>query len=249
MELSWSTFVLELVNFIVLVWILKHFLYEPVLSIIAKRRSDVEKSLSDANAQHEEAEKLKAQYENRLADWATEKKEAHSTLAREIDEERARRLSELRAALEQERQKAQAADQRRLEDLHEAAEHEALELGAKFATRLLGQSATPDLQAKLLELLLNEIRSLPPEKVPAFSPADGNAAGKIVVTSAFALSEPQRKQLQDALVKMVHAEAPVEFAEDPELLAGLRISVGSAVLGLNLLDELKGFARLSDEAG
>lgn len=249
MELSWSTFVLELVNFVVLVWILKHFLYKPVLAIIAKRRSDVEKSLSDAKARQDEAEKLQRQYENRLADWATEKKDAHASLAREMDEQRARRLSELRATLEEERRKAQAAEDRRLADLHEAAEHEALELGAKFAARLLGQSATPELQARLLELLLNELETLPPERVPAFSAADRSAPGRTVVTSAFPLPEPQRKRLHDVLTRMVHAEVPVEFTVDPQLLAGLRIAFGSAMLGLNLLDELSGFVRLSDDTG
>jgi len=48
LELSWSTFLLEIINFLVLVWILKHFLYKPVLDVIARRRSGIEKTLADA---------------------------------------------------------------------------------------------------------------------------------------------------------------------------------------------------------
>ena len=40
MELNWTTFALEAVNFMVLVWILKRFLYKPVLAAIAQRFSD-----------------------------------------------------------------------------------------------------------------------------------------------------------------------------------------------------------------
>ena len=42
MELSWSTFFLEIINFLVLVWILKRFLYKPVMDVIARRREGIE---------------------------------------------------------------------------------------------------------------------------------------------------------------------------------------------------------------
>ena len=54
MELNWSTFVLEILNFLVLVWILKRFLYKPVLAVIARRREGIEKSLAEARSLHED---------------------------------------------------------------------------------------------------------------------------------------------------------------------------------------------------
>ena len=56
MELSWSTFALEIVNFLVLVWILKHFLYKPVMDVIARRRADIESTLADAKTAQDEAD-------------------------------------------------------------------------------------------------------------------------------------------------------------------------------------------------
>ena len=52
MQFNWSTFVLEIINFVVLVWILKHFLYRPVLSLLEKRREKIEQSLSAATERH-----------------------------------------------------------------------------------------------------------------------------------------------------------------------------------------------------
>ena len=49
MELNWSTFVLEIVNFVVLVFILQRFLYRPVLAVIERRRKSVEDRLSEAH--------------------------------------------------------------------------------------------------------------------------------------------------------------------------------------------------------
>ena len=41
-------------------------------------------------------------------------------------------------------------------------------------------------------------------------------------------------------------EVSPRFEEDSDLLAGVRISIGSWTLGANLRDELEGFAELSD---
>ena len=51
MELSWPTFFLEIINFLVLVWILKRFLYKPVLEAIAHRKAVIDKTLVDAKRQ------------------------------------------------------------------------------------------------------------------------------------------------------------------------------------------------------
>ena len=99
MELSWSTFVLEIINFLALVWILKRFLYKPVLDIIARRRSAIEKTQADAATLMAAAEQLQDQYGGRLTEWERERQEARATLARELDDERARFEADYRLAV------------------------------------------------------------------------------------------------------------------------------------------------------
>ena len=67
MQIDATTFVLQLVNFVVLVWILHRFLYRPVLAAIDKRRAAIDKSMDDAKAVRGEAERLRTQFEGRLA--------------------------------------------------------------------------------------------------------------------------------------------------------------------------------------
>ena len=91
LELNWSTFLLEIINFLILIWILKYFFYKPVLNVIAHRRRNIEKSLNDANTLHGDAEALRTRYENRLSEWEKERQAAHMSLDKEIETERARR--------------------------------------------------------------------------------------------------------------------------------------------------------------
>ena len=50
MQIDWTTLVLEIINFLVLVWILKRFLYRPVMEAIAARQQRVEGKLAEARA-------------------------------------------------------------------------------------------------------------------------------------------------------------------------------------------------------
>ncbi len=85
MELSWSTFVLELINFLVLVWILKRFLYKPILEVIARRKAGIEQVRAEAEDLHASAEQLRQQYEGRLAAWNRERQQARDDLKRELE--------------------------------------------------------------------------------------------------------------------------------------------------------------------
>ena len=111
MALNWSTFAFEIVNFLILIWILQRFLYRPVLAVIAKRRSAIEKTLAEAQTLRLEAEALESQYRNRLAGWEQEKQSAREALGRDLQAERRHQLQTLHDTLAQERDKAQAVEQ------------------------------------------------------------------------------------------------------------------------------------------
>lgn len=247
MALNWTTFVLEIINFLVLVWILQHFLYKPVLAVIARRRESIKQSLDEAKKIHAEAEQMQRQYESRLSDWEQERRQARSKLQQEIEAERARRQQELENVLAEEREKAQVAEQRRQQDNLRKSEETALQHGAQFATRLLQAVAGPELETRLLELLLSELQQLPEQRRDALRAGWAEAPVEIRVSSAYPLAEEQRRRLQQALAEATGLAVPVQFDQDAELLAGLRITIGAWVLGANLRDELKSFADLAHD--
>ena len=245
MELNWSTFLLEIINFLVLVWILKRFLYQPVLDVIARRRNAIEAQLADARQLQEAAESLKAQYEDRLTDWEHERRQAKDTLAQQLDEERARQLSALQATLDQEREKSRVAEKRQLAEQQRAIEHQALQLGAAFSSRLLERTSGPQLEGRLLTLLLEELNGLSEQQTAGLRQQWGEPPQSIVVSIAFTLAAEQRQRLEVALRKISGLAVPVRFIHDETLLAGLHVVVGAWVLAANVRDELKGFAEFT----
>jgi F-type H+-transporting ATPase subunit b len=248
LELSWSTFLLEIVNFLVLIWILKRFLYKPVLNVIARRRSGIENQIAEASHLHEEAENLKRDYENRLADGDRERQQALNALAREIDEERSRQMAALQTTLAQEREKAQVAESRRRAEAVRETEYQAMQQGAQFAGRLLSLAACPELETRFAELLLEDLSALSGERITALRAQWGQAPEAIRVASVFPLQPDLQQRLESALRDATGLDLPVTYEQDPGLMAGLLVTIGAWALQVNLRDELKGFVELAHAA-
>lgn len=246
MELNWTTFFLEIINFLVLVWLLKHFLYVPVKGVIARRREGIEQQLAEADRTQQQAEVLLGKYENRLDDWEKERQEARQRLQREIDADRVRMLDELRQELDAEREKNAVLAEREIAEHRRECEIKALEMGGRFVSRLLEGVASEQLEAHLIELLLDELQSLPPEQHEALQ-VKGNRALTIEVASAFPLHEAQKKKLQQRFEKLISGTPAFEWREDRKLIAGVRITVGPWVIHANLNDELRAFSSLAHE--
>ena len=248
MELNWSTFVLEIINFLVLVWILKRFFYRPVLEVIARRRAGIEQTLAESRQLQTDAEALQTQYQERLADWEQERQRAREQLADEIEAERTRRLATLQSQLEQEQEKARVAEARRQADAVHKAEETALMQAAGFASRLLEPLAGPELEQRLLDLMLEQLSRLSDERIAALRNSCGRTAETIMVSSAWPLSETRRERLRQALTATMGSSLPLRFEQDSALLAGLRISIGAWQLSANLQDELKSLAEFAHDA-
>ncbi|TAJ26819.1 MAG: ATPase [Nitrospirae bacterium] len=242
MELDWSTFVLEIVNFLVLVWILTRFLYKPVLKVIGERKASIDKALTASEQVRAEAEALRQQYESRLGDWEREKERARSQLIEELTAERARSMAALRIQLDQERERARVVEERRAREVIQRAEETAITQGGQFAARLLSRLTGPELEAKIIDLFLADLQKLPDDRLQAIQTNVSGEEALLKVTSAFPLTPPQREALLGMLKKLTGQEVVCEFLDDKSLLAGVRISVGPWLLCADLQGELGFFA-------
>jgi F-type H+-transporting ATPase subunit b len=245
MALDWSTFALEIINFLVLVWILQRFLYRPVLATLAKRRAGVERVLDEARETEARASTLKSQFESRLADWEQEKAVARERFEADIAMERERQTEALAQALNAERERSAAQDTHRQETLKRELVAQASAQARRFAGALLTRVAGPELEARLVELFIEELGALPEERLSALR-AGQNGAGQGVFATAYPLTEAQRGRLANAVEARLRLRGHFDFIEDGGLLAGVRLSLGAWQLDFSVAGELGVFAEIGD---
>ena len=248
MEFNLSTFILEIINFLILIWILQRLFYKPLLEVIARRKQDIDQSLADAKKLHQEADELRSLYENRQKLWMQEKKAALNALHQQIEAEKSAQMDRLHAELEQERQKAKVSLTRQQQEIQQQAEKLALQNGARFAGMLLKQSASPELEARLFSLMLDSLKTLPEACTLCLQMLGTKKSVPIKVTSAFPLTVEQRHQLEQKLGSLINSPINFQYHQDEVLIAGLRMDIGAWVLHANLKHELTGFAEIAYES-
>lgn len=241
MELSWTTFVLEAVNFLLLVWLLKRLFYAPVKRAIAERRATVQKMLQDAEHAQHEAGNLKSKYEGRLQEWEQEKERQREEFRKELNDERNRQLKAIESSVRMEQEKAEARERKRAAERRANDQKQAVKQALEFTSRLLADLATQELEGSIVDLTVKHIAS-GAARLSAGSGLKAQEAGPVTVRSAYPLTETRRNILTAALKQQLGDTLPVIFEVDKGLLAGLEIAAGSYVLRANLRDELEYFS-------
>jgi F-type H+-transporting ATPase subunit b len=244
MQIDWTTFLLEILNFLVLVWLLKRFFYRPVLAVLDKRRAQVKEETDAASRMKQEAEALRVQFEARMKEWNQERERLKSAVDDELAKERERQRSEMKRALTEESEGMRAREQSEGAARKAAVKRQVEATVYAEAAAMLKRLASPALTESIAHLLLEDLGSLSGGELTQLRDAAEHLnEGAAEIMSAHPMPEPQRKTLAAALARAAGRTVSCGFGEDPQLIAGLRITVGECVLHANLADEMAFFRR------
>lgn len=244
MGFSWSTFFIQILNFIVLVWILTRFLYRPVTRAIATRQKAIQEELQRADEAKKQSEALSRQYESRLTDWEREKARLKAAFDQELSDERAKRETDLRASLQRERQQAEAVARAREAETGHRLQRRSAQDAAQFCARLLSRVASPELESKLVDAAIADMRAISDDQRASLSRAF-NGRTEVVVTTRYPLDDAHRATLTDELRRCLGRAPQTRFVQSDALVAGLRVDLGTMTLEGNLAGELRWFAQVS----
>ena len=98
MLIDWFTVLAQVVNFLILVWLLKRFLYRPILDAIDAREKRIAKELADADAKKAEAQKERDEFQHKNEEFDQQRAALLSKATDEAKAERQRLLDEARKA-------------------------------------------------------------------------------------------------------------------------------------------------------
>lgn len=242
MSVDWTSVVLQAVNFLVLVWILKRVLYGRVQALLEQRRAEVQRDLSAAAATRASAaaEREKAEAMARMA--ATEGDKALAEARTRAELERARLEAAARAAADEvlETGRKRLADER--EEAGRQLEEAAARLSVSLAERLLGELDRAAVGPLLLERALARLESLEPARVASLRSELG--AGEVTVALPAPLPEPERARVAARIAAKLGLEpARVAFAVEAEGPAAAEVRFPSSAVSFGWQGALERLAQ------
>ena len=240
MQIDWVTVAAQIVNFLILVWLLQRVLYRPLTRALKAREEAVNRSLHEAEAARETAEveaeahrdALRALEDTRLARLAAVTEEAEALRA-ELTETARGELAERRATWQAQLEHEKAAFLDRLR-------RRAGEAFVTLARRALADMADEDLVDRIARVFAQRLSELPPEEQEHLKSAAGHEA-KPVVLASFPLSPATRALVAAAVGRVVERDVAIDFREEPDLECGVVLAIGSRHVGWTLGEHLDAF--------
>jgi F-type H+-transporting ATPase subunit b len=238
MLIDWFTVLAQVVNFLILVWLLKRFLYRPILDAIDAREKRIAKELADADAKKAEAQKERDEFQHKNEAFEQQRAGLLSKATDEAKAERQRLLDEARQAadaLAAKRQEALRSEQR---SLYEALNRRARAEVFAIARKALGDLATTSLEERMGEVFARRLREMDAKANAGLGAALKSASAPGVVRSAFELPAEQRAVIQNAVNESFSADIPLRFETAPGLISGIELATDGQKVGWSISDYL-----------
>jgi len=244
MSIDWITVGAQIVNFLVLIWLLKRFLYRPILDGIDAREAEIAARMGEAAIIRKTAEAKEAEYKTQIADLSASRAEMLETARRDAEQERDAMLVQTRKRLakEQSERDAHRADEAReyTADLHKSGAAALLDLTRKA----LADLADETLEHRIALHAAAQFQGMADE----LQNAAGDSRDAVALTRD-PLPEDMKPRLRDDLAAILPGFT-LRFDVDPAQSPGLNLRLGGAQVGWTVDSYLNGLeAALEDRAG
>ena len=247
MLIDWFTVVAQALNFLVLVWLLKRFLYRPILNAIDAREKRIASELADADSKKSEAQKEHDEFQSKNKAFDEQRSALLNKAADEAKAEADRLLDDARKAsdaLSEQRREALTVETNNLKQvICRRTQDEVFAIARKALTDL----ATTSLEERLVEVFIRRLGEMEATMKTALSTAITASTGPAVVRSAFGLPAEQQALIQRALNETHAAKIQVRFDVAPELISGIEFTVGGQQVGWSIASYLTSLQKRADE--
>ncbi len=230
MLIDWFTVVAQAVNFLILAWLLKRFLYGPIIKVMQERRERLAKELARAREAREEADSRADKLSRERDDLDRKAREMLEQARVEAGARREEWLAEARVEIEARSRAWEEAVERERTALSGRVRRRIGEQVVRLSEKVLRDLAGDDLEARALGDFVSRLSWADPE---------AGLAGDVSVRTGFPLSQLALERLETSIREHFPECGKIKAAEDETLGFGIVMTAGDNKWEWNLASYLE----------
>jgi len=242
MSFNLTTFLFEVVNFVVLAAVLYRLLYKPLREAIAKRQEENARAREEAEKARQEAQALRQRLDIEAADMERQREESLRQAREQAEAERMKVLREAEQAGQRRQEEVRKALQLERAEALQSLRQEVVGMAVGLSERLLRQAADSSLHRQLILRLveaLDEVAGSERDRLRRnWHPED-----EAVLETANGVDDATLVHLNGAVASMLGRPASVALRHSPDLLSGVRLRLGGMLWDSSLSGQLEGVRR------
>ncbi len=238
MLIDWFTVLAQIVNFLVLVWLLKRFLYKPILSAIDAREKHVVDQLAEAASNKAEAERQLKDLRRKNEVFEQQRDDLLRQAASEARVERRKLIAEAREEADLLRVKRQEMLRNEQLNLNKEIIRRTQQEVFAIAHKALADLAGTKLDQRMAEIFISRLHELSGEERTRLIADFASSSRPATLRSAFGLPESQRTALESAIKEVFGKETQVLFETSPDLVSGIELAADGHKVAWSIADYL-----------
>jgi F-type H+-transporting ATPase subunit b len=236
--IDWYTVAAQALNFLILVWLLKRYLYQPVLDAISAREQRIAMQLADVASKEAAATTEREEFQRKYAEFESQRSALLVTATAEAKAERERQLELVRKDADALRSRLQESLSHERQALSDEIIRRTRDEVLAIARKTLAELATTSLEECMSRVFMDRLRALSAEDRKLLGAAIEAASGTAIVRSAFELPAQQRTAIEQAISEIRGAAVHVSYESVASLISGVELSAGGRKLAWSIADYL-----------
>ena len=238
MLIDWFTVIAQIINFLVLVWLLKRFLYRPILNAIDEREKRIADELADADSKRAGAEQQREEFQQKNAEFEKHRAVAMDEVIVEAKTEKERLLNAVREETDALRSKLERALKNEQASLQETLNQQVTREVFAIARQALTDLADSQLEVSMANVFVKRLGKLSDEEKSSLHLAFIDSDKPLIVHTAFDLPAEQNTFIKTALHDVVGRSVEVQFATDLDVISGIEINANGQKIAWSIADYL-----------
>ena len=226
MKVDWFTVIAQIINFLILVWLLKRFLYKPVLNAMDKREQRIAGRLQEARLKREQAEEEKEKYIDLQQEVRDSAEKKLQEAKREADAFREKLLASAKEEVALNRDRWLETLEKEKASFLEQTSHMIGKQFTSFAHAVMRELADASLEEKIVAVFFRELSKLSDHDREGIKKQIALKSEPLVVCTAFDLKESLREEISQQLAGMFGERAEIQFRKNENLVAGISLEAG-----------------------
>lgn len=224
MFVDWFTFIAQIVNFLILVWFLKRFLYGPIISAIDEREKKISDRFVEAGEKTEAAAREREDFQRKNEELAARRDALLAAAAEEAAASRQRMLDEARSESAALRDRLNEKFEKERYDLERMIVQKVRSEVFAVARKALADLADAGLEERMAEVFIKRLRTLSDDEKKSMAAVLRSSAGEVSVRSAFELSAGLRAGIEKAFNETFSAGRKIRYETVPDLICGVELT-------------------------
>lgn len=241
MLIDWFTVVAQALNFLVLVWLLKRFLYKPILNALDAREKRIATELANADARMAEAGKERDEFQRKNEEIDLQRAALLTKAEDDATVERQRLLNEARKESDTLRTKWQEALRSEHQSLSQELSRRTREEVFAIARKTLTDLATTSLEEQMTDAFIRRLHELDSVERGELESAFKAASTPAIIRSTYPLPAPQQQAIEGVVKDVFAIHTQVQFETAPDLISGIELTANGHKVAWSIGDYLASF--------